>query len=150
MKERYTLLIIGILTIVSCNNYRKSNYSQNIDIFSNNSVIIREDLEFIQLKDTIELIVLGYVNAVPCSINDTNFSTCYGMDINSHLFYKIKSLCNEDSTLEIGDFIRIAPRNYPLVYRKTDRLLKIEGSRGNVYSPLNAYNFKLTYGDIIK
>lgn len=150
MKKRNSLLIIGILTILSCNNYRKSNYSQNSDIFSNNSVTIREDLEFVQLNDTIDLIVLGFVNAIPCSNIDTNFSTCYGMDMHSHLFYKVKSMCNTDSTIKLGDSVRIIPRNYPLVFRRTDRLLKLNGRRGIEYSPLNGYNFILTYGDLLK
>lgn len=145
--KKYYYLTFLLLILHSCGSSKKC---LNYVYISNEVTLINSSLKLVQLNDTITLLVLGYVNSNACQGKDSNFSTCYGMDIKNHLFYKVNSLCHSDTGIKTGDFVKIAPQSYAFYLAHKSALLYLNNTRGKVGSPLNNYDFFQTFGTIIK
>jgi len=138
---KYILVILSSIVSGCCTQHKKYNANYDINGITN----------FVELKDTLSVIILGYAPAQKCNDTLKSCSTCFCMDVRTDMIYKVYSYCHSDTVIKKGDLIRIAPIEQRILDKENIVIsgVFIKKNRELEYSSLYKLLVYTTWGEIL-
>lgn len=139
--SKYILVMLSSIVSGCCTQHKQYNANYDINGITN----------FVELKDTMSVIILGYAPAQKCNDTLKSCSTCFCMDVRTDMIYKVYSYCNCDTVIKKGDLIRIAPIEQRILDKESIVISSVfmKRNRELEYSPLYKLQVYTTWGEIL-